>query len=424
MSAVAETSLDAAAGDRLARRNAFILAVAQALAGGNNVVLIATGAIVGAMLAPDRSLATVPVSIYVVGMWMGALPRGWIARHYGRQVSFFVGTAFGVLSGLFACAAVVTASFTLLCIGAIFTGLYQSVVQSYRFAAADTASDNFRPKAISWVMLGGIFAGLFGSQLVIGTKDLWQPYLFAGTFLAQSAVALISAAVLALVKIPMPPPHVTANPGRPLAEIARQPRFIAAVACGVASYSMMNMVMTSAPLAMVDCNHTVGEATLGIQWHILGMFVPSLFTGSLILRFGVERIVGLGLALLDRERDHQHRRHFALALLDRAHAARRRLEFRLRRRHHHGDPVPPPGGAQQGAVVQRLPGVRLDGDRLVRLRHGADELRLGRAQQHRVPGDPGGGRFAHLADAAARAEGSLTLRPVSRAGFSSRRLRA
>jgi len=298
MSAVVHAAMDAAAGDRLARRNAAILAAAQALAGGNNVVLIATGAIVGAMLAPDRSLATVPVSIYVLGMWLGTLPRGWIARHYGRQASFFVGTGFGVLSGLVNCTAVVTASFWLFCAGAVFTGFYQSVVQSYRFAAADTASDKFRPKAISWVMLGGIFAGLFGSQLVIGTKDLWQPYLFAGTYLAQSAVALISAAVLALVKIPMPPAHVTANPGRPIAEIARQPRFIAAVACGVASYSMMNMVMTSAPLAMVDCSHTVADATLGIQWHILGMFVPSLFTGSLILRFGVERIVAIGLAML------------------------------------------------------------------------------------------------------------------------------
>ena len=127
--------------------------------------------------------------------------------------------------------------------------------QSYRYAAADTASDQFRPKAISWVMVGGIFAGIVGSQIVIGTKDLWQPYLFAGTYLAQSVLALVSAAVLTLVKIPMPPPHVTANPGRPISEIARQPRFIAAVACGVASYSMMNMVMTSAPLAMVECNH-------------------------------------------------------------------------------------------------------------------------------------------------------------------------
>jgi MFS family permease len=298
MSAVAETAIDAAAGDRLARRNAIILAVAQALAGANNVLLIATGAIVGALLAPDRSLATVPISVYVVGMWMGTLPVGWIARHYGRRASFFTGTAFGVLTGLAACLAVLTASFMLFCLAALFSGFYAAAHQSYRFAAADTASDQFRPKAISWVMVGGIFAGILGPQLVIATKELWQPYLFAGTYLAQAAVAIISAGVLMLVKIPKPPPRTAANRGRPLSEVARQPRFVAAVACGVASYAMMNMVMTSAPLAMVECNHSVAEATLGIQWHVMGMFVPSLVTGSLILRFGVERMVGLGLSLI------------------------------------------------------------------------------------------------------------------------------
>jgi MFS family permease len=299
MSATADTTtLDAAAGDRLARRNAMILAVATALAGGNNTVLITTGSIVGAMLAPDRGLATLPITVYVCGMWMGTLPTGAIARTYGRQASFFTGTAFGVLTGLTACYAVLTASFLTFCIAALFSGFYASAHQSYRFAAADTASDAFKPKAISWVMVGGIFAGILGPQLVIGTKDLWQPYLFAGTYLAQALLAVVSAAVLMLVKIPMPPPRTAANPGRPLSEIIRQPRFIGAVACGIASYSMMNMVMTAAPLAMVECNHSVNDATLGIQWHILGMFVPSLFTGSLILRFGVERIVTLGLVLI------------------------------------------------------------------------------------------------------------------------------
>ena len=298
MSAVAETAFDAAAGDRLARRNAVILAVAQALAGANNAVLVSTGAIIGAMLAPDRSFATVPISIYVLGMWMGTLPIGYLARHYGRRTSFLVGTSFGFLTGLVACAAVLSASFALFCLAALFSGFYAAAHQSYRFAAADTASAAFRPKAISWVMVGGIFAAFFGPQLVIGTKDLWQPYLFAGTYLAQSVVAVISAAVLMLVNIPKPPPRTATNPGRPLSELVRQPRFIAAVACGVSSYSMMNMVMTSAPLAMVECNHTVAEATLGIQWHMLGMFVPSLVTGSLILRVGVERIVALGLGLI------------------------------------------------------------------------------------------------------------------------------
>jgi predicted MFS family arabinose efflux permease len=298
MSAVAETAFDAAAGDRLARRNAVILAVAQGLAGANNAVLVSTGAIIGAMLAPDRSFATVPISIYVLGMWMGTLPVGWLARNYGRRTSFFVGTMFGVLTGLTACAAVLSASFALFCLAAIFSGFYASAHQSYRFAAADTASAAFRPKAIAWVMTGGILAAFFGPQLVIGTKDLWQPYLFAGTYLAQAVVAVISAAVLTLVNIPKPPPRTASNAGRPLSELARQPRFIAAVACGVASYSMMNMVMTSAPLAMVECNHSVADATLGIQWHMLGMFVPSLVTGSLILRVGVERMVALGLALI------------------------------------------------------------------------------------------------------------------------------
>jgi MFS family permease len=298
MTAVVGTAIDAAAGDRLARRNAIILAVAQTLAGANNVVLIATSAIVGALLAPDRSLATVPVSVYVVGMWMGTLPVGWLARHYGRRASFFVGTAFGVLTGLAACAAVLIASFPLLCLAALFSGLYAAAHQSYRFAAADTASEQFRPKAISWVMLGGIFAGILGPQLVIATKDLWQPYVFAGTYLAQAVVAIVSAGVLMLVKIPKPPPLTAANRGRPLSEVVRQPRFVVAVACGVASYSMMNMVMTAAPLAMVECNHSVADATLGIQWHLMGMFVPSLVTGSLILRFGLERMIGLGLGLI------------------------------------------------------------------------------------------------------------------------------
>jgi predicted MFS family arabinose efflux permease len=298
MSAVAESSADHAAGDRLARRNALVLAVAQALAGGNNAVLVSTGAIVGAMLAPDRGFATLPISVYVLGMWMGTLPVGMLARRYGRRTAFLFGTAFGVLTGLTACLAVLQASFALFLVAAVFSGFYAAAHQSYRFAAADTASDRFKPKAISRVMIGGIFAGIVGTQLVIGTKDLWQPFLFAGTYLAQAVLALVSAAVLMLVNIPKPPPRRAGGESRPLAEIARQPRFVAAVACGVASYAMMNMVMTSAPLAMVECNHSVADATLGIQWHIMGMFVPSLITGSLIVRFGVERMVVLGLGLI------------------------------------------------------------------------------------------------------------------------------
>ena len=298
MSAVAAPLADALAGDRLARRNALVLAIAQALAGGNNTVLVATAAIVGTMLAPDKGLATLPISIFVLGMWMGTLPMGMLARRLGRRNALQIGTGCGVLTGLICCVAVLQGSFFLFNVGAVFSGFYASAHQSYRFAAADTASDEFRPKAISWVLFGGILAGVVGAQLVIATQNLWAPYLFAATYIGQSALALVAGGVLMFVNIPKPPPRSAVGDGRPLSEIAREPRFIVAVACGVAAYSMMNLVMTSAPLAMVMCNHSITDATLGLQWHVLGMYAPSFITGALITRFGLERITGLGFALI------------------------------------------------------------------------------------------------------------------------------
>jgi len=298
MSALAGAQLDHVAGDRLARRNAIILAITQALAGANNTVILGTGGIVGAMLAPDKSLATAPFSIFVVGMWIGTLPVGVIGRRYGRRTAFLVGTMFGALAGLTCFTAVMIGSFLLFCTGAFSAGLYAAAHQAYRFAAADTATPAFRPKAISWVMVGGIFAGIVGPQLIILTKDSWAPYLFSVTFLAQSAVAVLSACILLLLDIPKPPPVVKGDEGRPLPEIARQPRFLVAVACGVASYALMTLVMTSAPLAMVECNHSVTDATLGLQWHVMAMYIPSFFTGHLISRFGAERIISVGLGLL------------------------------------------------------------------------------------------------------------------------------
>ncbi len=298
MSAAADAANHHVIDDALARRNALVLACTQALAGANNTVLIATGAIVGAMLAPEKIYATVPISIFVIGMWLGTLPIGWLARRFGRRTAFQTGSLCGVLTGLVCCVAVLKGSFALFTVGAFLSGLYAAAHQAYRFAAADTASDAFRPKAISWVLVGGIFAAVIGSQIVILTKDLWPPYLFAATYLAQSAAAIVAGLILMFLKIPRPPVQTAANRGRPMSEIARQPKFVVAVACGIASYAMMNMVMTAAPLAMIECNHSVTDAALGIQWHVLGMYVPSFFTGSLILRFGVERVIAAGFVLL------------------------------------------------------------------------------------------------------------------------------
>jgi MFS family permease len=282
--------------DARARSNVMRLAAAQALTGANSAVIFATGSIVGATLAPDVSFATVPISMYVVGLAAGTLPTGAISRAYGRRVAFIIGTGCGVLTGLLGSFAILHDSFLLFCCATFLGGLYGAVSQSYRFAAADGASTAFRPRALSWVMVGGVFAGVLGPQLVQWTMDVWPPYLFAFSFLVQAMVALVAMAVLSGVDAPKPAPS-DLHGGRPLFEIARQPRFIAAALCGIIAYPMMNLVMTSAPLAMKMCGLSVSDSNFGIQWHIVAMYGPSFLTGSLIARFGAPRIVALGLSL-------------------------------------------------------------------------------------------------------------------------------
>jgi predicted MFS family arabinose efflux permease len=297
MSALAEPIERAALDDRLARRNAIVLAVAQALAGGNNTVIVASASILGAMLAPDKGLATLPITGMVFGMWFGALPIGALARRYGRRFALQCGSFFGILSGLISFSAAMQGNFWLLILGTFCGGLYAAAHMSYRFAAADTASEAYRPKVVSWVLAGGIFAAVIGPQIVILTKDLLAPHLFAASYLGQSACALLAALVLQFVKSP-PLAAKAVVETRPLGAIVLTPRFLVAAACGVASYATMNLMMTSAPLAMVGCGHSVTDATLGIQWHVLAMYSPSFITGTLIVRFGVGRITAFGLALI------------------------------------------------------------------------------------------------------------------------------
>ena len=284
------------ADDARARANVVRLAAAQALTGANSAVIFATGSIVGATLAPDVSFATVPISMYVLGLAAGTLPTGAISRAYGRRTAFIIGTGCGASTGLLGAFAILHSSFWLFCCATFLGGLYGAVSQSYRFAAADGASAAYRPKAVSWVMAGGVFAGVLGPQLVQWTMDIWQPYLFAFSFVVQAAVALLAMAVLAGVDAPKPAP-ADLHGGRPLFEFVRQPRFIAAALCGIIAYPMMNLVMTSAPLAMKICGLTLSDSNFGIQWHIVAMYGPSFITGSLIARFGAPAIVALGLTL-------------------------------------------------------------------------------------------------------------------------------
>lgn len=282
--------------DQRARANIARLAVAQALTGANTAVIFATGSIVGAAIAPNMSLATMPLSVYVVGMAAGTLPAGWVARTHGRRVAFLIGAGFGAVCGVLAAIAIILKSFPLFCVATFCGGLYASVALSYRFAAADRASEAFRPKAISWVLAGGVFAGVLGPQLVQWTMDFWAPHLFAASFVVQAVVALVAMAVLSTVHAPRPA-KTDLHRGRPLGQIVRQRDFIAAALCGTVTYTMMNLVMTSAPLAMRLCGLPISDSNFGIQWHIVAMYGPSFFTGALIARFGAPVIVAIGLAL-------------------------------------------------------------------------------------------------------------------------------
>jgi MFS family permease len=290
------TASDERTDDSRVKANVARLAAAQALTGANGAVIYATSSIIGAAIAPDVSFATVPISMHVLGIAAGTLPTGVISRRYGRRVAFVIGTGCGVATGSLGAFAILHASFWLFCAATFLGGLYAAVSQSYRFAAADGTSAAFRPKAVSWVMAGGVFAGVLGPQLVQWTMDLWPPYVFAFSFLVQAAVALVAMAILAGVDLPKPA-QADMHAGRPLFEIARQPRFMAAALCGIIVYPIMNLVMTSAPLAMKMCGLTVSDSNFGIQWHIVAMYGPSFVTGSLIARFGAPVMVALGLAL-------------------------------------------------------------------------------------------------------------------------------
>lgn len=283
--------------DGLARRNALVLAVAQALGGANPAIIVSLGGIVGQTIAADKTLATLPVSLYQLGLALGTVPAALLMRRLGRRDAYLIAAGLGIAAGALAASAVSMAWFGLFCLATFVSGFYGSNIQSYRFAATDAASSAFRPRAISWVMSGGLAAAFIGPQTVIWTRDLVPGAPFAGSFLAQGGLALLSIGVLLWLRpVPLPPPSHGA--GRPLAEIARQPRFVVAVTAGVVSFALMSFVMTAAPVAMIGCGHSVGAAALGIQWHILAMFGPSFLTGRLIERWGKERVTAIGLVLI------------------------------------------------------------------------------------------------------------------------------
>jgi MFS family permease len=287
------------AGMGVERRNVACLAAAQALGGAHSVIVYATGAVIGNVLAPDKSLATLPTSIFVVGMALATLPAGAIAHRHGRRAAFLVGGLCGLLAGLVAAVGVLLGSFALFCMAMVFGGAYAAIVLTFRFAAADAVRPERRSRALGLVMAGGIAAGILGPWVVTLTMGLLPQYLFVATFLTQAGLAVLTAVVLLAVHLPVPARSgAGGRQGRPLGVIARDPRFVAALICGTTAYLLMNFIMTSAPLAMAMCGLPMRASNLGLQWHVIAMYGPSFVTGSLVSRFGAARVAGTGLVLI------------------------------------------------------------------------------------------------------------------------------
>jgi MFS family permease len=284
--------------DTRARRNVVVLVAAQALLGSQMPMIFIIGGLAGQSLASNICFATLPISLIVLGSMISATPISALMQRYGRRAGFVVGTAGGAAGAAVGAWGLMISSFPVFLAGSLLTGIYMSAQGFYRFAAADTASDAFRPKAISYVMAGGLLSAIIGPQLMKVTADaMVVPFL--GTYLVIIALNLGGSFLFLFLDIPKPPaPAPDAPLGRTRWQLLTTPRIAVAIICAMVSYALMNLVMTSTPLAVVGCGFTKANAADIVSAHVLAMFVPSFFTGHLIARFGVERILATGLIIL------------------------------------------------------------------------------------------------------------------------------
>ncbi len=281
-----------------AQRNVAVLAGCQALLLTGNAILIALSPLVGFALAPDKAFATLPVTSYVVATALSTVPASLWMKRVGRRAGFMTGAVIGIGAGALSSYAIYSGDFMLFCAGTGLAGLYNACGQYYRFAAVDVASDSFKSKAISFVMAGGIVGAFLGPGSAILTRDVFPEHLFLGSYMSTMIFALLAIGLLTLVDIPPPGEQERQSGGRPLATIVAQPVFLVAVLGGMIGYGVMNLVMTATPLAMTACQHPFDDTAIVIQWHIVGMFAPAFFTGSLINRFGVLKIMLCGTLLM------------------------------------------------------------------------------------------------------------------------------
>jgi MFS family permease len=291
--------IDPLVDDARARRAVPLLLWAQAVLGAQMTVHFILGGLAGSLLAENKALATLPITMIVLGAMLSAPVMAWLMGRWGRRTGFLIGAAAGASGGALAAQALIEGSFALLLAACLITGVYMAGQNFYRFAAADMASRDYRPKAISWVMAGGLIAALFGPELVVWFKDSMSPIPYAGAYRAMVVLNLAGAIPLLFLDIPPPPrgPRGQRH-GRPWREILAERRVVVAMLCAMVSFSLMNLVMTSTPLAMVHHGFGTDAAAGVVRVHVLAMYAPSFITGPLIARYRSPRIIALGLALL------------------------------------------------------------------------------------------------------------------------------
>lgn len=282
----------------LANRNVLLLAASQSLMLSAIVMSMALAAILGSALAPDKSLATLPVAAMVIGMALTSLPAAMLMRRVGRRTGFILGACVGVAGSILAALGLQQQSFLIFVFGHLMLGSYQGFANYYRFAAAEAVAPDHVSRAIAWVVAGGIVAAFLGPQIGIWGRDwLITSGLFVGSFVVQASLSLIAIMLLAFVQL-KPVKIVSGSTARPLREILAQPALRASVFGAGVGYAVMLMVMTATPLAILGCGLPSANITPVIQWHVVGMFAPSFFTGNLIKRYGAPRIMRIGFILL------------------------------------------------------------------------------------------------------------------------------
>jgi MFS family permease len=282
----------------LQHANVLVLALCQATAATSITVMATVSALAGQELAVDKGLATLPIALQQLAVMLTTFPASMLMKRLGRRPGFTIGSLVGLSSGLLQAHAVLAGDFALFCLGNALVGVANGFTLFYRFAAIDAADTAFKSKAISLVMGGGVAAGFCGPLIARWSHDWFQPVAFAGSFLAIALLQGLAGLLVQFIRIPRPTLEERRSAGRPLPTIMRQPVFVTAALGGMIGYGVMSLVMTTTPLAMIDCSYSFGDAAFVIQWHVLGMFLPSFFTGHLVARFGTLRIMLAGAGLL------------------------------------------------------------------------------------------------------------------------------